>query len=244
MDISEDRFLGGRIVARQPVEGFRSGTDAVMLAAAVPAKVGDDALELGCGVGTASLCIGTRVPKCRITGVEIAPELVALANENARVNKLDDRVRFEEADVFQLPRHLREEFEHVLCNPPFHEIAGEISPNADRARALSDREGLGNWIGVAFARVGSGGTLTVILRADRLAEVLGAVPPNGVSIFPLWPRRSEPAKRVIVQIRKGSHAPLHLLSGLILHDNESHYTPEADAVLRGQTSLALANPHL
>src|SRR5438270_343571 len=51
MAFSEDGFLGGRIVARQLREGFRSGTDAVMLAAAVFAKAGDDVLELGCGAG-------------------------------------------------------------------------------------------------------------------------------------------------------------------------------------------------
>ncbi len=244
MNVSADAFLGGRIVAHQPREGFRSGTDAVMLAAAVPAKTGDDVLELGCGAGIASLCLAARAQGCRITGVDIADELVALANENGRANQFDDRVRFEEADVFQLPKYLRIEFDHVFFNPPFHDSAGEISPNADRARARSDRQGLGNWIEAGFARVVSGGTLTVILRADRLAEALAPTPKDGVSIFPLWPRRGEPAKRVIVQIRKNSRAPLAILSGLVLHDDKGRYTPQTDAILRGTASLALATPPL
>ncbi len=36
---SDDRFLDGRITVRQPETGFRSGLDAVMLAAAVPARI-------------------------------------------------------------------------------------------------------------------------------------------------------------------------------------------------------------
>jgi tRNA1(Val) A37 N6-methylase TrmN6 len=244
MAFSDDSFLGGRVIARQPIEGFRSGTDAVILAAAVPAKRGEELFEPGSGAGMASLCLAERVADCRITGIEIAPELVALANENARANELADRVRFEAADVFHLPGHLRREFDHVLCNPPFHHSAGEMSPNEERARALSDREGLGNWMKTAFARVKSDGTLTVILRADRLAEALAGMPQHGVAVFPLWAHVGEVAKRVILQIRKNSRAPLVLHPGLVLHGSDGRYTREADAVLRDVASLALATPRL
>ena len=66
-----ETFLDGRVKARQPETGFRSGTDAVLLAAAVPGKAGDVALELGAGAGTASLCLAARVPGMDLTGVEI-----------------------------------------------------------------------------------------------------------------------------------------------------------------------------
>lgn len=244
MEYSEDAFLGGRIVVRQLREGFRSGTDAVMLAAAVPARAGDDVLELGSGIGIASLCVAARVPDCRITGVDIAQELIVLANENTHANAFAKHVHFERVDALHVPEHLRKDFDHVFCNPPFHQAAGEVSPNADRARAVSDREGLDNWIRSGFARVAAGGTLTVILRADRLCEALSAAPDHGVTIFPLWPRGGEPAKRAIVQIRKNSRTPLRLLPGLILHDNSGRYTLEADAVLRNAVSLALATPRL
>ena len=244
MDITEDGFLGCRILARQPVEGFRSGTDAVMLAAAVPASTGDEVLELGSGAGVASLCLVSRVADCRVTGIDIAPELAALGNENARANKLEECARFEAANVFQLPVHLRREFEQVFCNPPFHHGAGDASPNENRARAVSDREGLVNWIKAGFARVKPDGALTVMLRADRLAEALAAAPQTGTAVFPLWPRAGEPAKRVIVQFRKNSRAPFALHPGLVLHGADGRYTPEADAVLRDGVSLALATPRL
>jgi len=244
MDFTEDGFLGGRIVARQPIEGFRSGTDAVMLAAAVPAKAGDGLLELGCGVGVASLCLAARVADCRISAVEIEPRLVVLAAENVRANRFEERVRVEDSDVLRLPRHLRRSFDHVFCNPPFHSNAGEVSPDVDRARALSDRDGLGNWIAAGLARVAPGGTLTFILRADRLVDALQDAPRHGLSIFPLWPRRGEPAKRAIMQIHRNSRAPLRFLAGLILHQGDGGYTQEADAILRGGASLALANLRL
>ena len=68
----------------QPETGFRSGLDAVMLAAAVPARAGQTALELGAGAGTASLCLAARVPGVTITGVEIDQRLAALAQRQCR----------------------------------------------------------------------------------------------------------------------------------------------------------------
>ena len=84
-ETSEDGFLGGRVKVRQPLRGFRAGLDAVMLSAAVPAKRGEEALELGAGVGTASLCLAFRVENLTVAGLEIDQNLVALANANARL---------------------------------------------------------------------------------------------------------------------------------------------------------------
>src|SRR5262249_12899350 len=84
----------GRVKAAQPATGFRSGLDAVMLAAAVPGRAGERALELGAGAGTASLCLAARVPGLTVTGVEIDPALAALAKDNAAANGLDGRREF------------------------------------------------------------------------------------------------------------------------------------------------------
>ncbi len=131
----------------------------------------------------------------------------------------------------------------VLTNPPFHG-EGQVPPRPERARAMMDQGALGDWLAAGLKRTISGGTLTAILRADRLNEALAALPPTGVSVLPLWPKKAAPAKRVLIQVRKGSGAPFCLLPGLILHDDSGAYTPEADAILRGETALALGVPRL
>jgi tRNA1(Val) A37 N6-methylase TrmN6 len=196
-------------------------------------------LELGSGVGTASLCLGARVKSCGVTGVEIDPELVALAIANAKANPVAERVTFVEDDVFVLRPALRHLFDHVMCNPPFHGEKGTASPNPARNRALRDVRRLRDWIDAGLKRTTSRGTFTVIIRADRLREVIGYLPETGVSVFPLWPKPVEPAKRVIVQVRKGSRAQAMILPGLVLHNDDGSYTPEADAVLRGERALTL-----
>ena len=54
-ETSEDAVLGGRLVLRQPLRGHRFGHDAILLAAATAAQAGEQAIELGAGVGAAGL---------------------------------------------------------------------------------------------------------------------------------------------------------------------------------------------
>jgi tRNA1Val (adenine37-N6)-methyltransferase len=236
-----DTFLDGRVKARQPENGFRSGTDAVMLAAAVPARAGETALELGAGSGAASLCLAARVPGLAVTGVEIDAGLAALAGENAAASGL--AVRFAAADIFALPSELKQDYGQVLANPPFHG-EGAVPPDPARARALMDDGQMAQWLSIGLQRTVSGGFFTAIVRADRMHEALAALPRSGVNIFPLWPREGMAAKRVILQARKGSRAPMGLLAGLALHEADGRYTAAAEAVLRDGASLAMDSGRL
>lgn len=236
-----DMFLDGRVRVTQPQTGFRSGLDAVMLAAAIPASSGQRVLELGSGAGTASLCLSARVPGLTITGVEIDAAIVALAQANAAANGAE--VDFESADIFRLPPELKRDFDQVLCNPPFHG-EGLASPDAARATALMDHGRLTDWLKMGLQRTVSGGFFTAILRADRLNEALAGLPERGVCALPLWPRAGEAPKRVIVQARKGSGAPFVLLPGLVLHQENGAWTNESEAVLRRGESLALSGARL
>ncbi len=235
--VTDDKFLGGRVLVRQSTHGFRAGLDAVMLAAAVPARSGESVLELGAGAGTASLCLAGRVHGLNVVGMEIDSALADLANENAKANAMDGRVSFVVADALDPPQALRRPVHHVFCNPPFHGDDGQGSPDAARARALQDGGELVQWLVAGVKRSAPKGTFTAILRADRLGEALAGLPERGVTVFPLWPRADAPAKRVIIQIRKDARAPLAILPGLVLHDAGGAYTAEADAILRGGKAI-------
>lgn len=234
-----DTLLNGRVRLAQG--GLRAGLDAVMLAAAVPAAAGETALELGLGTGAVSLCLAARVPGLSLTGVEIDPPCAALARANAAANGVTlDAVA---ADIFHLPPELKRGFDQVFCNPPFHG-PGQASPDTVRAGAMQDGGCLTDWLKLGLQRTVSGGYFTAILRADRLAEALSALPPRGLAVFPLWPHAGEPARRVIVQVRQGSAAPMAMLAGLVLHTAEGTWTDGADAVLRRGAALALAQARL
>lgn len=238
-ETTADRFLNGRITVRQFVNGFRAGLDAVMLAAAVPARAGDEILELGSGAGTASLCLAARVAGTTLVGAEIDSGLVGLSNANATANGFGDRAVFVPVDALDLPADMRRDYDHVMCNPPYHGSDGMRPADAGRAEALHDDGRLGDWLKAGVKRAAPGGTFTAILRADRLGEALAVLPATGVKVFPLHPRAGEAAKRLIVQATKASRAPLAMLHGLVLHQADGSYTAEANAVLRGGQGIAL-----
>lgn len=236
-DLTCDAFLGGKLKILQPKKGFRAGLDAVLLAACVPARSGDQVVELGAGCGTASLCLASRVAGCTVIGVEIDAAMTTLADANAQSNKLSDRVSFVVADA--LARGSQGAFDHVFSNPPFHPKSGRSSALESRAKAKHDLHGLGGWIVAGLRRAKQNGTLTIIVRADRLTEILTAASGHAATVFPLWPHADGAAKRVVVRLRKDSNNALRILPGLILHTPEGTYTDHADAILRGNASLDL-----
>jgi 23S rRNA (uracil-5-)-methyltransferase RumA len=59
---------------------------------------GQEILDLFCGTGTIAQLIATRTPSAKITGVDIVPEAIEDAKENARKNQLSN-VNFHAADV-------------------------------------------------------------------------------------------------------------------------------------------------
>ena len=123
---SLDAFLGGRIDVVQPRGGHRAGSDAVFLAASVPARPGEHVLDVGAGVGVAGLCLLARVSRLEVTAVEIDEELCALAGENAERNGVSASFKIANADVTGSAKShrdaglVREGYDHVIANPPFY----------------------------------------------------------------------------------------------------------------------------
>lgn len=246
---SAGALLGGRVRLRQPAVGYRVAIDPVLLAAAVPARDGETVLDVGAGVGAAALCLAARVPGARVVGLEMQRELARLAAENVIENAFDERIDVLIGDLKRPPPKLGpRSFDHVFANPPYQE-AERARPSPDPLKAASNVEGeakLADWLAFCLTMAKSGGTVTVIHRADRLPALLAGLAPRtgGLVVYPIWPRDPAfapdvAAKRVIVQARVGSRAPLRLLGGLIVHDADGRYTDAAETVLRHAGALAL-----
>ena len=246
--LSEDHLLGGRVRLLQPLDGYRAAIDPVLLAAAVPTRVGERVLDLGCGPGAAALSLAARVEGLVLTGLEIQPAYAALARQNARANGAPLTVI--EGDVAAPPSALRAlTFEHAMMNPPFY-ATDEAMPAAEPGRDKANREGsaaIADWVACALARLVPRGSLTVIHRAERLPEILAALSgrAGAIVVRPLAARIGRDAKRVLVQARKGARGPFRLAAPLVLHAGIAHVsdgnelTHEASAVLRGAAVLPL-----
>jgi tRNA1(Val) A37 N6-methylase TrmN6 len=249
---TEDAFLGGRLIIVQPREGSRAGLDAVFLAASCPATGGERVLDAGSGSGVVGLMAARRIEGARVTGVEIDAGLCALAAANAARNGLGGHAGFICADLTGRASELfaaglaPESFDHALANPPFLSAGqARLPPEPRLRRAHGAAPGdLERWVRNMAALIKPGGTMTMIHRADALAQILRYCEGRfgALTLYPLFPRAGEAASRILVQGRKGSRAPLRLLPGMVLHGEGGAFTDEAETVLRHGAALDLRRP--
>ncbi|MEQ1697632.1 MAG: methyltransferase [Hyphomicrobiaceae bacterium] len=250
-DVTEDAFLGGRVMVRQPKSGYRAGLDAVFLAASVQCESTPECriLDVGAGVGTVGLCVAARCRHADVTLLERDPQLAALAAVNVALNNCEGRVRVVNAGVGSAAGVLAlldvhaDGFDAVLANPPYHaEGRGTAAPDPLKAmsHAMPDAN-LDDWVRFMARMVKSGGTATMVHKADALALVLAAFGKRfgDVRVLPLHPRAGEPASRVIVQGIKGSRAPMALLQGRVLHGEGNGFTAGAQMILREGAGMPL-----
>jgi tRNA1(Val) A37 N6-methylase TrmN6 len=240
--VTEDRVLGGRVTLRQPARGYRAGLDAALLAAACDAGRGDRVLEAGCGAGAALLAAAVRRPDATFTGLERDPAALALAQANIALNGLGDRAQALEGDVGRPFSKLGlTPFDAAMANPPFFDDPARLrAPLPEKAGAWMAEGGLAPWAAFLVKAVREGGTVTLIHRADRLADILALLAPKAgaFQVRPVHPFADAPAKRVLVRAVKTGKAPLRLLPPLVLHDREGgKHRPEVEAILRGEAEL-------
>lgn len=245
---TEDGFLGGRLRLRQPASGHRAGHDAILLAAATAARPGQRIADFGAGVGAAGLAVAWRVAGIELVMVEIDAALAALASANANSNGTDtDVVTLDlnaSAAAFAAAGLGPESVDGVLTNPPFNDpVRQQPSPDGERRVAHEATAAtLENWIHAARRVLKPGGVLTLIWRAEGLAQVLATLARGfgGVGILPVHGTPSAPAIRILVRATKGGRAPLRIYPGLMLNDSAGVPTPQAHALLSGEAVLPLA----
>jgi tRNA1(Val) A37 N6-methylase TrmN6 len=224
-----DAFLGGQLRLRQPKSGHRAGHDAMLLAAATPARPGDRVVDFGAGVGAAGLALAKRVGEIALVLVEIDPALAEVARENAAANGLAAEVVAldvtAEACAFAAAGLTPDSADVVLMNPPFNDsVRHRVSPN--KAREIAHVAGpatLDGWIHAARRTLRSGGALSLIWRAEGIAEVLGALERGfgSLGIVPVHADQASPAIRVLVRAIKGGKAPTRIYPAVMLNEESA-----------------------
>jgi tRNA1(Val) A37 N6-methylase TrmN6 len=247
-ETTEDAFLGGQLRLRQPKSGHRAGHDAMLLAAATPARPGDRVVDFGAGVGAAGLALATRVPGIEIILVEIDGKLAELARGNAASNAIQaDVIAIDiasSADVFAAAGLSPDSVDVVLMNPPFNDSRRHrSSPDKSRETAhVADATTLDSWVHAARRILKSGGVLSLIWRADALAEILSVLD-RGFGSLAMLPVHGDPAKpaiRVLIRAIKAGRAPTQIHAGVMLNDESGVPNKQVQEILAGRGVLPLA----
>ena len=249
-EFTEDAFLGGQLRLRQPKSGHRAGHDAMLLAAATPARPGHRVVDFGAGAGAAGLAVAKRVAGIDLVLVEIDADLADLARGNAASNALPADVAIlditSSADAFAAAGLSPDSVDVVLMNPPFNDSARHrASPDKARETAhVATSVTLEGWIHAARRILKSGGVLTLIWRADGLGEVLAALDRGfgSLAILPVHGDAGTTAIHLLIRAVKGGKAPTQLHAALLLNDESAVPNKQVQDILAGRGVLPLAIP--
>jgi tRNA1(Val) A37 N6-methylase TrmN6 len=249
-EFTEDAFFGGQLCLRQLRSGHRAGHDAMLLAAATPARSGDRVVDFGAGVGAAGLAVAKRVPGIELVLVEFDSVLAGLARGNAASNAIAADVVVLDVtsgnDAFAAAGLSPDSVDVVLMNPPFNDSARHRA-SPDRAREIAHvarPATLENWIHASRRILKSGGVLSLIWRADGLAEVLAALDRGfgSLAILPVHGDAKMPAIRLLIRAVKGGKAPTQIHAALMLNDESAVPNKQVQEILAGKGVLPLAIP--
>ena len=117
---------------------FKPSTDTFLLGDFAEVRRGERVCDLGAGIGLLGLLLLARQQELHITNIDIDSAACALAEENAAVNGLEDRVAVLRADLRDrtaLPK--AGSFDLCVANPPyFPPHTGRVAEGS-RGTALS-----------------------------------------------------------------------------------------------------------
>ena len=233
MNVTCDEIFHGKLKLWQPKEGPRVNMDTVLLAAYVRLRLRIDSafVELGSATGAVSLMLALRFPdRFRILGLEIQPELEALAQRNCLENGLGGRVAFRRMDLREHRSLPAESFDGLVVNPPYEEEGkGRKSPlepisiaRQGSCCALRDVFEAASWL------LKHKGRFFAVFRAGRTAEFLASMTSGGIEPKRLrfvYPRAGEGANLFLVEGLKGGGSGSAVEPPLFVHD-AGGYTSE------------------
>lgn len=236
--LDEVWFYNGRVRADQPVEGYRAGTDAVLLSSSIAAKSGTKILELGSGSGAVLLMADFRNPGCELAGLENNRSMLALARQNTQTY---ENIEINEGTVANIPKSWHLKFDQAIANPPYFEDPNAVRMSSAKAPSFVADTSLEDWIDALLVTLKPRGTGTIIYRADGLESILHAIfgKVGKIRVLPVHSYKDEPAKRILLQFRKGVKSESAVLPPLVLHDRDSgeRYSKIAETILCGDMPI-------
>lgn len=234
---TSDYLLDKKVKIFQPVDGYRASSDAVLLAAFVEnLPEGAKVLDVGSGTGAVALCLAARFQKQNISidGAELQPQLAELANYSAKQNGFDF-VRFHNFDIYEKPHFLLPcSYDVVVTNPPYsdHDMP---SPNKSKALAHNhNNSNLSRWLKFCLKMTKPFGKIYVVNRCEALPEICSSLANyvGNITILPIYSKKGQEAKRILVMLQKDSKAPSRILPPFVMHDENGAYTEAAEEILR------------
>lgn len=233
-----DDVLGYDLKIYQNSSYFSFSLDSIILANYANIRLRDKNIVDFCtGNGVIPLIVSKRT-KNNIVGVEIQEKLAELAEKSVEYNKLTDRVTIVNEDVNEFSsRHLNE-FDLVLCNPPYFKVEDKSSFNESYEKMIARHEITFNLEGLCKCCkkvLKDNGNLYIVHRSDRLIDIIETLRKHNLEpkrIRFVYENVSKESTLVLVEAQKCGSVGLKVDSPIILYNLDGTETKEYELLQR------------
>lgn len=211
---------------------FSFSLDSVILANYSNIRLKDKKIVDFCtGNGVVPLILSKRTTS-NIIGVEVQEKLVELARKSVKYNKLESRIDIVCSDVKDFANEHLNEFDLVLCNPPYFKVEDNSKFNDSYEKMIARHEVLINLDEICdYGKkvLKDNGKLCIVHRSDRLMDVLEAFRKNKIEpkrIKFVYDNIEKESTLVLVEGQKCGKVGLIVDRPLVLYELDGTITEE------------------
>ena len=215
---------------------FKLGQDSILLSDFAKPSPRARVCDLGCGNGALGVLLCARMERIHVTGLELQPEVAALARENVQVNGLSDRMDVVCGDVRDCKTLFPVgAFDYLICNPPyFAPDSGYHAAGENRRTARQETDGTtADFIRAAEYLVKYGGRAAFVHRPERLCDCIALFRSCGMEPkrmrFVHQTAQSVPSA-VLIEVRRGSAPGVQIAPPLLICGENGEKTEEYNRI--------------
>ena len=154
---------------------FSFSLDSIILANYATVRLRDkNIIDFCTGNGVVPLILSKRTDK-HIVGIELQEDVAVLAKESISYNHLEDQIDIVCCDVKEYAASHLNEFDLILCNPPYFKINDGSTFNDSYEKMIARHEILINLDDIftcAKKILKDNGNISLVHRTDRLIEII------------------------------------------------------------------------
>ncbi len=227
-----DDVLGYDLKIYQNSSYFSFSLDSIILANYANIRLRDKNIVDFCtGNGVIPLIVSKRT-KNNIVGVEIQEKLAELATKSVEYNKLTDRITIVNEDVNDYSSKHLNEFDLVLCNPPYFKVEDKSSLNESYEKKIARHEitfNLEDLCKCCKKVLKDNGNVYIVHRSDRLIDIIETLRKHNLEpkrIRFVYENVSKESTLVLVEAQKCGSVGLKVDSPIILYNLDGTETSE------------------
>lgn len=217
----------------QDTDMFNFSLDSVLLPNFVTInKKTKKILDIGSGNAPIPLILST-LTDAQIMAVEIQKDVYELGKESIKINKLENRIDFINADINELYKEIdTETFDVITCNPPYFKVNESSNLNDSEYKTIARHEiklDLEKLFKIAKKLLKNKGNIAIVHRPERLSDIVSEMKKNNIEpkrIQFVYPSINSEANILLIEGTKNGNPGVKILPALISHKQNGEYTEQ------------------